>query len=140
MKEIETILITYGVTPTPVRKLVYKSFMDSKGPLSLSDLETKLDTVDKSTISRTLSTFKDRQMLHSFTDGSGSVKYELCLSHDLDEDVDLHIHFRCEVCGKTKCLPDIGVPYVELPEGYISHEFNYVITGICRDCSTKKLN
>ena len=135
MKEVEIILSEKGITPTPVRKLVYKCLADARGPLSLSDLEIKLDTVDKSTISRTLSTFKEHQLLHSFNDGSGSVKYELCISDDSGRHDDLHVHFRCKKCGKTICLQEVGVPTVKLPEGYLSHEVNYVVTGICSDCS-----
>ena len=132
---MEEILASRGVMPTPVRKLVYRCLENSEFPLSLSDLESMLDTVDKSTISRTLSTFKDHQILHSFTDGSGSVKYELCFSQGEKLHDDLHVHFRCKKCGHTNCLPEISIPIVKLPIGYIVNEVSYIITGICNECS-----
>ena len=134
MTEIGIFLKSKGITPTPVRMLVYRSLRDSSSPRSLSDLETELESVDKSTISRTLSLFRDHHLLHSFNDGSGSVKYELCLAHDHESDDDTHVHFRCEKCGETYCFPTISVPYINLPEGYKAHEYNYVITGICKEC------
>lgn len=135
MKEIEEMLAASGIAPTPVRKLVYRCFENSVGPLSLSDLETLLDSVDKSTISRTLNTFREHDLLHSFTDGSSSVKYELCHSKNHGEHDDQHVHFRCEKCGETKCLQDVKIPDVMLPDGFLRHEVTYVITGICDACS-----
>lgn len=138
MKEIDSILSKYGVVPTPVRKLIYKCLKNAEGALSLSDLETRLDTVDKSTISRSLATFKDHHLIHSFTDGSGSMKYELCVSPDMDSHSDYHVHFRCEKCGATICLQDVNIPPVDLPSDFISHEVSYIVAGICGGCNQNK--
>ena len=135
MKETEELLSNSGITPTPVRKLVLKCISESQVPLSLSDLEMKLVSVDKSSISRSLSIFKEHHLLHSFSDGSGSVKYELSNVHRHDEANGLHVHFRCERCGMTKCLTSVKIPEVILPKGYVAHESNYVITGICEGCN-----
>lgn len=134
MKTIEMILKDSGITVTPVRILVYRRLQTSEGPMSLSDLETDLESVDKSTISRTLAVFKDKHLIHSFNDGSGSVKYEICNSGDLERDNDRHVHFRCNECGATYCLQELKVPEVSLPEGFIGKEINYVVTGICARC------
>lgn len=126
-----------GVKPTPVRILVFKTLKNAPNPLSLTEIENALLTVDKSTISRTLTTFKSHDLVHSFNDGSGSLKYELC--HDSHKDPnhhnDLHVHFRCQKCGNTFCLTSIKVPKVEIPEGYIVDEVCYLLSGICSSCS-----
>lgn len=134
MKDVTEVLKEGGVNPTPVRILVYKCLRDSLVPLSLTEMETRLESVDKSTISRTLSVFREQNLVYSFNDGSGSVKYEL--THPLEEEGenDLHVHFRCEKCGVTVCLSSIKIPEVKLPEGFIKKEANYVITGICDKC------
>lgn len=134
MKDVKDFLKEAGVTPTPVRILVYKCLSQTDMPLSLGDLESLLESVDKSTVSRTLSTFRDHHLIHSFNDGSGSVKYEICRSHNHDHHNDLHVHFRCEKCGMTICLPDVKIPDVDLPSGFVMHEANYVVSGICVDC------
>lgn len=134
MKEIESLLKDSGVTPTPVRMLVARSLRDSVSPLSLSDIEAILESVDKSTISRTLAIFREHHIVHSFNDGSGSVKYELCWSHGQEEDNDRHVHFHCEHCGKTLCLSTLKIPEVKLPDGFHINSVNYVISGICPDC------
>ena len=135
MKEVEFFLKQQGINPTPVRMLVYRELRNSQSPKSLSDLEIALDSVDKSTISRTLATFKEKHLIHSFNDGSGSMKYEICHAVDHNSDSDKHIHFRCEKCGITTCFTEIAIPQVSLPKGYYPHEINYVITGICDKCS-----
>lgn len=132
---IENILAENDIAATPVRVLVFKTLRESVTPLSMADLETILDSVDKSSISRTLSLFRDHHLVHAFSDGSGSMKYEVCHSHGVGEDKDTHVHFRCEGCGTTICLPEVRIPEVVLPEGYLPMESNYIIKGYCPDCA-----
>lgn len=44
----------------------------------MSELEDALESVDKSTVFRTLSLFAARHLLHEIEDGSGSTKYCIC--------------------------------------------------------------
>ena len=131
------LLINAGVTPTPVRILVYRFLNQSKSPASLADIESALESVDKSTVSRTLNTFRKHHLVHAFNDGSGSLKYEICNSKKNEDSSGRHVHFHCENCGKTLCLTQLQVPSVDLPSGYIVREATYLITGICDDCSKK---
>lgn len=124
-----------GISPTPVRLMIFQELDASQSPLSLNELELRLDSVDKSSISRTLNLFRKHHLVHSFNDGSGSVKYEICHRGDSDAHDDLHVHFRCEICGKTLCLQDIKVPGVVLPKGFVTKEINYIIVGQCPDCN-----
>ena len=133
--KITEILEREGVPPTPVRILVYKCLLESLKPLSLSEIEAVLDTVDKSSVSRTLSAFRKAHLIHSINDGSGSVKYEICHSPNHFGD-DMHVHFRCEKCGTTICMNSVKIPNVELPEGFVPHGFNYIISGICDNCNS----
>ncbi|MCH5228768.1 MAG: transcriptional repressor [Muribaculaceae bacterium] len=137
MEEINKILKVSDISPTPIRILVYRCLRESVTPISLTDIEIALDTVDKSTISRTLNLFKNHHLIHSFNDGSGSVKYELCKCSDEFHD-DEHVHFRCEQCGLTICLPTVRVPRVKIPEGYKIKDINYVITGVCNRCNNSR--
>ena len=50
-------LVRRGIKPTAIRLLVIKEMMQAERAVSLLDLETLLDTVDKSTISRTIALF-----------------------------------------------------------------------------------
>lgn len=134
MAEMEEILLRAGINPTPVRLLVLKCLMAARFPLSLSDIEMQLESVDKSTISRTLSSFRKHHLLHSFNDGSGSMKYEYCAALNHEEEDDTHVHFRCEKCGNTICFHSVAIPSVKIPEGFKINDISYLITGICNHC------
>jgi Fur family ferric uptake transcriptional regulator len=107
--------------------------------VSLPELERLLPTVDKSTISRALSLFLLHGLIHAVDDGSGSLKYNVCADDcDCGEDIDdEHTHFFCERCRRTFCLKQIHVPVVPLPDGFTLNSVNYVLKGLCPECSEK---
>ena len=97
-------LTRHGIRPTAVRLLIYKTALRFHDTFSMSELEDALESVDKSTVFRTLSLFAARHLLHEIEDGSGSTKYCICRNDrpcGIDE---LHCHFHCEACRKTFCL------------------------------------
>ena len=63
------------IKPTAMRLLILRTMMEMKRAVSVTDLEDKLDTVDKSTIFRTLTLFLSHHLIHGVDDGSGSLKY-----------------------------------------------------------------
>lgn len=123
-----------GVRVTSIRMLVLDALMRASRTMSLADLETELETVDKSSIFRTLEVFEANHLVHSIDDGTGSMKYEICEGEDSCTVADMHTHFYCEMCHKTYCLKEINAPLVDLPEGFTVHSVNYIIKGICSSC------
>lgn len=138
MVEVESILEKKGVKPTPNRLLVLKGLLDAGRPVSLSELEIILDSVDRSSIFRVLSLFAAHHVVHEMEDGSGMMKYEVCSGVDGCSLDDMHVHFHCEVCGTTYCLKDMRIPEVELPEGFSMESVNFMIKGICPACKEAK--
>lgn len=140
-KEIEQELIAHDVRPTPVRLLVLRAMKESPYALSLSELEGRLGTVDKSSISRTLNLFLDRHLVHSIDDGAGVVKYatcaEHCHCHDAEGFGDLHLHFTCERCHRTYCLRGLPLPPVTVPHDFHVHTAEYMLKGICAECGRR---
>ena len=123
-----------NIKPTSSRILVLKAMFDFDRAFNLSDLELRLDTVDKSTISRIIHLFHEHQLIHSFDDGSGSVKYSVCNS-DCNCDInDLHAHFYCNYCKKAFCLENISIPNFELSPIMQVESVNLVIKGYCGKC------
>ncbi|MBR1872276.1 MAG: transcriptional repressor [Bacteroidales bacterium] len=132
---LEELLSRHGIRPTPNRLLVARALEESGRPVSMSELETAIDSIDKSGIFRTLVLFRDKHLVHVLEDGGDGARYELCHSHDSEHDDDLHVHFYCEKCRKTFCLEDIHIPRVSLPQGWSAHTVNYMIKGVCPSCS-----
>jgi Fur family ferric uptake transcriptional regulator len=123
-----------SIKPTANRLLIVRTLANAGRPLSMAEIESDAKTIDKSIISRTLSLFRDKHLVHAVEAGGDSVRYELCRSHFDDEHDDMHVHFYCERCHRTFCL-DSSVPCVEVPEGYLVTSVNYMIKGVCPECS-----
>lgn len=137
-KACEEKLLSHQVRPTANRELVLCLIAESDRAVSLSDIETALETVDKSTISRILNLFLEHHLLHAIEDGSGSVKYELCGGKYEHSVQDMHPHFYCEQCHRTFCMQSVTIPPVEVPRGYVVNSVNYVLKGVCSDCAKKQ--
>ena len=130
---MEHLLEEHAVKVTPNRLLVARALAHAGRPLSLMELEARLESIDKSAIFRTLATFREAHLVHVLEDAGDGVRYELCHSH-LDEDDDVHVHFYCVKCRRTYCLENIPVPPVEVPEGYEPESVSYLVKGVCPKC------
>ena len=126
-----------GIRPTANRILVMKTLMCEQNPQSLSNLERKMVSMDKSSIFRTLTLFLEHDVVHAFEDGRGVLCYELCEEKGACDHHDGHIHFYCESCQRSFCMEDIHIPSFELPEGFYPHSISFVIKGECPDCRKK---
>lgn len=138
MESIEQHLQEHNIKPTAVRILVWREIAGKHSTFSLSDTEEWLPEMDRSSIFRALRLFVEHGILHEINDGSGHQKYCVCRCHESDEHKHLnHIHFTCRMCGRTYCLEEYKIPMVHLPEGYLVEDAEYVMKGICPNCSTE---
>lgn len=142
MTNVEDILIHGGIKPTSNRILVTREILKSHSPLSLMDLDTILETLDKSSISRVLTLLLEHGIIHAVEDGRGITRYETCHGHhnhdgQSESDTDMHVHFYCERCQKVFCFEDIPAPAIKTPAGYSVTSVNYMIKGICPACMEK---
>lgn len=132
----EDLLNRKGVKPTANRILVLRELVEASRPVSLADLEQSLGfSMDKASIFRVLELFLEKDIVHVIEDGSRSFKYELCQSNDSHTISDSHVHFYCERCKKTFCFKAMNVPLINIPNGFYAHTVNYVIKGVCPQCS-----
>ncbi len=124
-----------GIRVTANRLLIWRKVRHGfPGAFSLANLEEALPTLDRSTIFRTLTLLSEAHLLHDIDDGSGSQKYCVC-HHDDTRQCLGHVHLTCRICHRTFCLTNIKIPQVELPEGFVAEETEYVVKGLCPDCA-----
>lgn len=135
-KEITELLQRKGIRATANRIIVMRTLMHSRHPMSIADIEQKLLTLDKSSIFRALTLFREHDAVHVIDDGTGALKYEVCYGDDAHLS-HLHVHFHCEVCQKTFCMEDIRIPMVDLPKDFIIHSASYTIKGTCPQCAER---
>ena len=132
--DIEKHLKQRGVKLTAMRLLVYEELAKAIRPLSLRELEERMQTAERSTIFRTLTLLLDHHLIHAIEDGSGSLRYEICHGHDDCTLNDQHTHFYCERCHRTYCFHEKKIPQVSLPKGFQMTSINYMIKGLCPNC------
>lgn len=135
---INSLLERGGIRPSPARILTLRALIEAQRPLSALEIEETLGTVDRSSITRTLTAFADAHLVHLISDGSGSMKYEICdQCGKHGPHADRHAHFHCRICGQTTCLTDLGISLPELPDGYMVENATFVIGGLCPRCAVK---
>ena len=134
MSKLEELFAQHGVKVTANRLLIAQALEEAGRPLSMTELEDRLETIDKSNVFRALTAFRDAHLVHVLEDTGDGVRYELCLSHHDDEDDDVHVHFYCTQCRRTFCLHDVPVPPVHVPDGYEPQGVSYLVKGICPEC------
>ena len=134
MSKLEELFAQHGVKVTANRLLIAQALEEADRPLSMTELEDRLETIDKSNVFRALTAFRDAHLVHVLEDTGDGVRYELCLSHHDDEDDDVHVHFYCTQCRRTFCLHDVPVPPVHVPDGYEPQGVSYLVKGICPEC------
>ena len=127
-----------GIKPTANRILVLKTLASEQHPQSLSSLEHKMLTMDKSSIFRVLTLFLEHDVVHAFEDGRGIINYELCNEQGTCDHHDSHLHFYCEHCQRSFCLDSVQLPEFNLPEGFCAHNFSFVIKGLCPQCAKRQ--
>lgn len=134
LQETELRLERREVKPTANRILVLRALVEAGRPVSLSDLEAQIASMDKSSVFRTLTLFLEKDIVHSFEDGRGVVNYELCSEEGHCDHRDAHIHFYCERCHRSYCMEHIDLDWVQVPEGFEPLAYSFVIKGICPEC------
>lgn len=133
---IDQILKQNQLSVTGSRKKILELFLDSEGALAHSDIEKKTgEKFDRVTIYRTLHTFLEKGIIHNIPTADNSVLYALC--HDNCSEGhhhDNHVHFICSSCGNTTCIPEVTIPSIQLPKGFLPEDYQMVVTGLCKTC------
>jgi len=139
MSEIsKQILSDYKVSITNPRILVLEALLDSKNPLTIDELQSKLSgSVAKSTLYRVLNDLKKIKILHEFTSPDNSTVVELLL-----EDHSHHHHLFCSDCGEIidvemssefENLLDKEIKKIEKQFNFVIQDHRVEMFGVCTD-------
>ena len=135
--KIENLLQQKQVKSTAMRNLVLQYFLKINKAIDLKELENVFFYADRTTLFRTIKTFKDKGVIHEIKDGTNTTKYALCNEHCTSENhFDIHPHFYCEKCKQTTCLRKISIPSISIGNDFMIHSTNLVIKGICKLCNS----
>jgi Fur family ferric uptake transcriptional regulator len=139
MSEIsKQILSDHKVSITNPRILVLEALLDSKNPLTIDELQSKLSgSVAKSTLYRVLNDLKKIKVLHEFTSPDNSTVVELLL-----EDHSHHHHLFCSDCGEIidvemsrefENLLDKEIKRIEKQFNFVIQDHRVEMFGVCTD-------
>lgn len=131
---IDEILHKAEIKPTANRLLVLQEIAAADYPLSLIELETRIEMLERSSILRVLNLLLDREVIHTIEDGRGVSKYELCHGESHCSVDDMHAHFYCEKCERTYCFEEIAAPHINIPAEFEIRSVNYMLKGRCPKC------
>lgn len=138
--DLEQLLQDHGIKATANRLIILKALMNSSRPITMQDLTDEIESIDKSNVFRTLSTFREHGLVHVIEACDEGVMYELCRSDSNGPHNDIHPHFHCVVCHKVFCLKGVTVPKLNYPEGFEILEGSFLVNGICPECKARVCN
>ena len=109
-KQCEEKLKDKGVRPTAARILILQKLSEQTYPISLLELEAQLETLDKSTISRSLAILLEHHAIHAFEDGSGSQDLLYGSYKNPGRTVARRLHHGYDQLHGQRNLPGMQVP------------------------------
>ncbi|MDW8334454.1 MAG: Fur family transcriptional regulator [Bacteroidia bacterium] len=132
MNTVRERLKSQGLRSTPCREALLSFFYRHGGTaFSFAEVEKKFSDFDRATVFRTLKTLLESGLVHKTNDDEG-VRYALTRLPEI------HAHFKCTECGTTLCMDSVVVRPPTLPEGFLAKNYDFVVTGACRQCTALK--
>jgi Fe2+ or Zn2+ uptake regulation protein len=125
-----------GISKTAQRLAVLNILLFASTPLSVNTIRQALKTkarIDKVTVYRILSLFKEHGLIREISSASGANYFEMATL-----DNPRHPHFSCRSCGTLMCLSPI--PISREPESIFSgndYSIDHIeinISGLCACC------
>lgn len=117
------------------KKVILETLVHAGCAMSQPEIqELNSGLCDRVTMYRVLDRLVEEGIAHKVLSPTGVVKYAACSGcdnvHHHNHD---HVHFNCELCGKTTCLYG-SIPVVKVPANYIVKEISVSIQGVCPQC------
>jgi Fur family transcriptional regulator, ferric uptake regulator len=130
------ILQKAGISKTSQRLAVLNILLKATTPLSVYTIRQSLETkanIDKVTVYRILSLFRQRGIIREIASASGANYFEMATLEN-----PLHPHFSCRNCGAFTCLAPL--PFTQAQELILSkddYSIDHIeinISGLCACC------
>ncbi|HLW56437.1 MAG TPA: transcriptional repressor [Bacteriovoracaceae bacterium] len=133
--ECKDLLTQNGINKTKSKISILLKLSESKEPLSAQQIFDELDSCDLSTVFRTLSQFKEKNLVQEVNLDEGFLRFQLILNDHHQH----HHHFvRCRNCGKIAQIENCDLSIFEkaIKElGFTQMEHRLEFSGLCSRCS-----
>ncbi|MDO9558502.1 MAG: transcriptional repressor [Syntrophales bacterium] len=125
-----------GLSQTTQRMAVLEIIIKADGPLSAADILNRTDPkqkINKVTIYRILSSFKERRIIRELPTDQGMNLYEMACRHN-----PIHPHFYCKTCRIMSCLPPLtlsqAMDWFAGSNAFRIDDVHVNLSGVCRRC------
>ncbi len=135
-EKAKELLKEHGLRKTFGRQQVLIYFRERSTAVSHGDLCKVFPEMDRAALYRIIQDFEEKGIVHKVPDDEVSVKYAFCASScTAEEHHDHHLHFKCDACQETYCLPEQETPKIYLPEGFRANSTEVLVHGFCKACA-----
>jgi Fur family ferric uptake transcriptional regulator len=139
-EEIKDILTKNGLNRTKGKVQILQKISHSEKPLSVTEIHSLMhENCDVSTIFRTITQFKEKNLIQEVNLEEGFFRYEMNYPND-DHDHHHHHHIRCRICGDIKNIERCDLAAFEksiAKLGFKDMEHRLEFSGICSRCSKR---
>ena len=125
-----------GLAKTTQRMAVLESLIGAEHPLNANEIlreTTGAVSINRVTVYRILSSFRDSGIIREIETGHGISFYEMACRHN-----PVHPHFRCRSCGHIVCLPPLTLSqaweWLAQPADFSVEKIDVQLIGICAPC------
>lgn len=133
--KIKKVFSEHGINRTKGKIKILQIISEAKRPISVQEIHTAMKaSCDVSTIFRTITQFKDKNIIREVNLEEGFLRYEINLDHHNDHH---HHHVLCRLCGEIKNIEECDLQQFEKAIsklGYKLMEHRLEFTGVCSKC------
>lgn len=131
--QLQELLKKHGYSLTRPRLGIFEALQETKEPMTVVDLASRLLGIDKVSVYRTIDIFEKTGVVHRVWTGFKS-KIELAEVFSPH-----HHHFTCLKCGRTIPLEskelERDLKSIETANGFILLQHSVELSGYCSDCA-----
>lgn len=134
-KDILHILQKAGLSKTPQRIAVLNILINAAVPVNINSIRQELEKqtrIDRVTIYRILSLFKQHSIIREITSSGGANYFELATMEN-----PVHPHFLCRNCETLSCLEPLTfsqAKWLTPDKDYSIEHIEINISGLCASC------
>lgn len=133
MESAKEILHQYNLKGTSARIAILNTIINSKIPLSESDIKKRMHEVDRVTFYRSIKSLLETNIIQGIITEGKIIKYTFCNKKREKETAAL---FYCTKCQRMTDV-EINNQTPSIPEGYEEKSCHITIMGTCKACSNK---
>jgi Fe2+ or Zn2+ uptake regulation protein len=132
-----------GLAKTSQRMAVLQDLILAERPLNAHEIFKKTQSdfhrhsleakINRVTVYRILSSFRESGIVREIETGHGTSYYEMACVHN-----PVHPHFRCRHCGRIVCLPPLTLSqawdWLAQPSNFSVERIDIQLIGLCAQC------